>query len=227
MFDHRVTVFVGSYGSGKTELSLNVVQFLAPLYHQIAIVDLDIVKPYFRAREFRTKLIHRDIRVILPQGELQHADMPSVSAEVFTVFHNPDLKVIMDVGGDDAGAVALGQYKAQFEKIDHEVLFVINTRRPFSQTADHLIEMKERIEWRSRLPITALVANTNLGAETTKETILEGYAVAQEVSKRTGLPIAFAAIDRRLHQDVKHIIKEPLFLVDRQMLPPWERNIEE
>jgi len=224
MFDHRVTVFVGPYGSGKTELALNVVQQLAPLYDKIAIVDLDIVKPYFRAREFRTKLIHRDIRVILPQGEMEHADVPAVSAEVFTVFHNHDLKVIMDVGGDDAGAVALGQYKQHFEETDHEVLFVINTRRPFSQTADELVEMKERIEFRSRVHVTGLVANTNLGAETTKETILSGYQVAKEVSRRTGIPIAFAAVDRRLQNEVASVISEPLFLVDRQMLPPWERS---
>lgn len=224
MFDHRVTVFVGPYGSGKTELALNVVQQIAPEYKNIAIVDLDIVKPYFRAREFRTKLINRVIRVILPQGEMEHADVPAVTAEVFTVFHNPDLKVIMDVGGDDAGAVALGQYKQHFQQIDHEVLFVINIRRPFSQTADELIEMKERIEWRSRIQITGLVANTNLGAETTLETILDGYKVAQEVSQRTGLPIVFVSVDRRLYEQAAPLISEPLFLVDRQMLPPWERN---
>lgn len=226
MFDHRVTVFVGPYGSGKTELALNVVQQISPHYENIAIVDLDIVKPYFRAREFRTKLIRRDIRVILPQGEMEHADVPAVSAEVFTVFHNPKLKVIMDVGGDDAGAVALGQYKQHFEQTDHEILFVINTKRPFSQTADELVEMKERIEWRSRIPVTGLVANTNLGAETTLETIISGYQVAKEVSKRTGIPIVFAAVDRKFEQHIAPLIMEPLFLVDRQMLPPWERSIQ-
>ena len=103
-------------------------------------------------------------------------------------------------------------------------MFVINIRRPFSQTADELIEMKERIEWRSRIQITGLVANTNLGAETTLETILDGYKVAQEVSQRTGLPIGFVSVDRRLYEQAAPLISEPLFLVDRQMLPPWERN---
>ncbi|NLN83485.1 MAG: hypothetical protein GX138_03890 [Firmicutes bacterium] len=225
MFKHRVTIFVGPYGSGKTELSLNVVQSLADQYEQIAIVDLDVVKPYFRAREFRAKLAQKDIRAILPQGQMEHADVPAVSAEVYTVFHNPDLKVIMDVGGYDAGATALGQYKDMFESIDHQVLFVINIKRPFSQTAEELIEMKERIEWKSRLKVHALVANTNLGVETTKEIILEGYAMAQKVSQMTGLPIAFAAVDKRLAEQVKEHIKEPLFLVERQMLPPWERSL--
>lgn len=225
MFDRRVTIFVGPYGSGKTELSINAVQNLADLYEQIAIVDLDVVKPYFRAREFRAKLARKDIRAILPQGEMEYADVPAISAEVYTVFHNPDLKVIMDVGGDDAGATALGQYKDLFATIDYELLFVINTKRPFSQTVEELIEMKERIEWKSRLPVTAIVANTNLGVETTPEVILSGYKVAQKMSELTGLPISFAAVDRKLAEKVKPHIAEPLFLVDRQMLPPWERSL--
>lgn len=223
MFDHRVTVFVGPYGSGKTELALNAVEQIAPSYDQIAIVDLDIVKPYFRAREFRAKLVSRDIRVILPQGDLADSDMPAISPVIYTVFQNEKLKVIMDVGGDDAGAAALGQYRDYFRATDHEILFVVNTRRPFSQTVEEIVNMKERIEWRCRTPITAIVANTNLSMETTPEIILKGYKIVQQVAERCGLPIAFAAVDRSFGDVVAPHIAEPLFLVDRQMLPPWER----
>ena len=223
MFNQRVTVLVGAYGSGKTEIAINMVQQLAPQYAEIAIADLDIVKPYFRTREFRLKLTQQNIRVIMPSEELAYADLPALTPEVDAVLQNQTIKLILDVGGDDAGATALARYSQYFTAAGYDMLMVINTCRPFAKTPEEIVEMKQRIEARSRLTITGLVSNSNLGAETTGETILNGHRIIQQVATLTGVPIAFTAVDNRLLPEIKENVDGAIFSLTRQVLPPWER----
>lgn len=223
MFKKRITVLVGAYGSGKTEIAINAIQRVAPHYQQVAIADLDIVKPYFRTREFSLKLIESDIRVIMPSGVMAQADLPALPPEIYGVLQNSEVKLIIDVGGDDAGATALAQYHQYFTNADHELLMVINTCRPFARNPEEILELKNRIEARSRLKITALVSNSNLGAETTAEIVLRGHEMVKDVAQRSGLPIAFTAVDQRLLPELEGRIEGEIFTLVRQVLPPWER----
>ena len=223
MFSKRITVLVGAYGSGKTEIAINAVEHLAPQYEQVAIADLDIVKPYFRTREFHLRLVQQNIRVIMPSGVLAKADLPALPPEVYAVLQNDSIKLILDVGGDDTGATALAQYHHYFDASGYEMLMVINTCRPFARNPEEIAELKGRIENRSRLKVAALVSNTNLGAETTSEVIIKGHKIVQQVAKISGLPIAFTAVDNRLQAEVASQIEGAIFPLTRQVLPPWER----
>ncbi|MCL2497905.1 MAG: hypothetical protein FWF06_04740 [Symbiobacteriaceae bacterium] len=223
MLEKRITVFVGAYGSGKTELALNTVQMIAPHYSQVAIADLDIVKPYFRTREFHLRLVQNNVRVIMPTGVMAQADLPALPPEVYGVLQNENIKLILDVGGDDAGATALAQYHSYFVAPHYEMLMVINTCRPFAQNPTEIAELMERIQIRSRLTVTGLVSNTNLGAETTAEVILKGHKITQEVARLTKLPIAFTAVDKRLLAEVSPFLEGEIIPLTRQVLPPWER----
>jgi len=224
MFSKRVTVLVGAYGSGKTEIAINAVQHLEPHYEQIAIADLDIVKPYFRTREFHLRLVQQNIRVIMPAGVMAQADLPALPPEVYAVLQNEAIKLIIDVGGDDAGATALAQYHHYFAAEGYEMLMVINTCRPFARNPAEIAELKGRIELRSRLKVTALVSNTNLGAETTAEVILRGHDIVRQVAEISGLPVAFTAVDQRLLAELQGKIEGEMFAITRQVLPPWERT---
>lgn len=220
----RITIFVGAYGSGKTEIALNTVERLAPDHPRIAIVDLDIMKPYFRSREHRVRLVERKIDVIAPSGAMAAADLPALPAEVFSVLQNPDIRVIMDVGGDDAGAVALGRFKQYFTPENYDLLLVINTHRPFTRRAEDTVALARRIEARSRIKITGIVSNSNLGSETTVDHVVSGYQMARDVAEAMGLPLTMIVASRELVDEVsRHLPGVPVMPLDRRMLPPWER----
>ena len=159
----------------------------------MALVDLDIVNPYFRSSEHTSLLESRGVRVIAPVFANTAVDVPSLPPDVYAAFKYE--YAVFDCGGDPVGAAALGGLKTYFEanRADTEALFVINTRRPFQNSADALEESLTRIQERARLSADGLVLNTNLGAETTGDELAEGYAVARELSERTGVPIAYVS----------------------------------
>ncbi len=221
----RITIYVGAYGSGKTEIALNTVEQLAPGYPRIAIVDLDIMKPYFRSREHRLRLIESKIDLIAPSGAMAVADLPALPAEIYSVLQDPELRVIMDVGGDDAGAVALGRFKQYFTPENHDLLLVINTYRPFTKRVEDTVALARRIEARSRIRITGIISNSNLGSETTVDDIVGGYQMAKDVAEAMGLPLTMVVASRPLAAEVSQRLPDVTVMpLDRRMLPPWERN---
>jgi energy-coupling factor transporter ATP-binding protein EcfA2 len=201
----RITVLFGNYGSGKTELSLNMALLLAEQSADVALVDLDIVNPYFRSSEHRLLLESKGIRVIAPVFANTAVDVPSLPPDVYAAFRHEF--AVFDCGGDPVGAAALGGLKRYFDdnRADTEVLFVVNTLRPFQGSAETLEESLMRIQTRARLTADGLVLNANLGAETTGDELAEGYAVVQALSESTGIPLryvsgteaALAAFDRQ------------------------------
>lgn len=221
----RITIFVGAYGSGKTEIALNTVERLAPLHPRIAIVDLDIMKPYFRSREHRLRLIESRIDVIAPSGDMAAADLPALPAEIYSVLQNPEIRVIMDVGGDDAGAVALGRYKQYFTPESYDLFLVINTHRPFTKRVEDTVSLARRIEARSRINITGIISNSNLGGETTVEDVVSGYQMAKDVAEAMELPLVMVVASRPLVSGVSDRLPGVTVMsLDRRMLPPWERS---
>lgn len=212
----KIYITVGHYGSGKTEYSINYAQHLKKTYDKVFLVDLDIVNPYFRSNDARSLLEDNGITVIAPDYAGTNVDIPALPPDVMRIFNVDDAAVVIDVGGDDDGAIALGRYKRFFDSADVEVSLVINTRRPLSSTVEEIIEMKENIEAASRLKVSDLIADTNLSSETTKEIIEEGYGVVKEVSEKLGIPVKYvvSAIDA----DFKEEVKNKLFKIERKLL---------
>lgn len=185
----RITVLVGNYGSGKTELSLNLAASLRAQGQPTALVDLDIVNPYFRSAEQKDWLEMQGIRVLAPTFALTTVDIPALPADILSVFDQTHEQVVIDVGGDDTGAAALGRYAHRLQTDDTQVLFVINACRPLSRDADSALDLLARIEQRSRIRPNGLINNTNLGDESDLATLLAGQRMVEAVSQRSGIPI--------------------------------------
>lgn len=212
----KIYITVGHYGSGKTEFSVNYALFLRQTHEKVILVDLDIVNPYFRSNDARALLEENGITLIAPDYAGTNVDIPVLPAEIMRIFNEDDAIIIIDVGGDDDGAIALGRYKQFFDNADYEMSLVVNTRRPLSSTVNEIVEMKENIEIASRLKVTNIIADTNIADETTKEIIEEGYEITKEASDVLGLPIKYvvSAFDADFSQEVN----DKLFQIERRLL---------
>ena len=212
----RITLLCGHYGSGKTNIAVNMAYDLKKNYEKVVIADLDIVNPYFRSNDARSLLEANGITVIAPDYAGTNVDIPALPPDIMRIFNVDDAAIVIDVGGDDDGAIALGRYKRFFDSADVDVSLVINTRRPLSGTVEEIIEMKENIELSSRLRVTDLIADTNISDETTKEIIEEGAEIVKEVSERLNIPIKYvvSACDADFSDDVKN----KLFKIERKLL---------
>ncbi len=218
----RIKIFVGSFGSGKTEIAINYSIYCRKNYNQVAIVDLDIVNPYFRSREAKNVLNLEGVKVIAPEGEMAYADLPLISPEVKGLIQNSDYHLILDVGGDDIGTVILGNFKSFIEKLDYEMLLVVNSYRPFTQSVPQIKQMAQEIENTSRLKINGIVSNPNLSSQTDKETIKKGHILIKQAAQKLNLPIKFICIDERFSQKIKQEnFEESIFYIKRFMHLPW------
>lgn len=189
----KYLIIIGNFGSGKTELALNIA-FEAAETKKVTFVDLDIVNPYFRSTERKAELEAAGIRLLSPSFTNLGVEVPSLPAEIFSAFSDNSDLVIFDVGGDDTGAIALGQYHRFFSKIDRsaiEVLYVVNARRPFSAELESNLDMIEKVMGAGRIEIDALVNNTNLSQETSVQEPLDGYKMLRSISERLNLPVRF------------------------------------
>lgn len=185
-------VFTGNFGSGKSELAINLALQKVQENPPCTLVDMDTINPYFRSAERGDVLKSAGVRVIAPPYALHKIEIMSVSAEVYSVFAQKDGTVIFDAGGDPVGAIPLGQYFPYFKDIPKEqlhVFMVINPFRPLAETADKAHALMEQIQMATRLAVTDIINNANLVEETTLEDLLTGYHVVKELSEKTGLPV--------------------------------------
>ena len=194
-------VFVGLYGSGKTELAINYAIRLKKESQKVAIADVDIVSPYFRIRDFQQILHSHGIVVITAPEKLMNADLPIVTASVAGYLDNPEYRVVLDVGGDERGIVVLGYLKEHL--VDTDVYLVVNTKRPFSQRVEQIVQIAKALENRSGVKIDFLVNNTNLGSQTSPEIINEGEVILQQVSETLEKPVAFTVVADSIDYDGK------------------------
>ncbi len=210
----RVTVLTGHYGSGKTSLAVNWALRLSESGRAVTVADLDIVNPYFRTTDRRRELEARGIRLIASQFANSNLDLPALPAELYTVVESREGYAVLDVGGDDRGAVALGRY-APFlvAESDYEMLFVVNFCRPLTRTALDALGVLREVEAACGLAATALVNNSNLGRETTANTVLQTVERMQELSQLAGLPVKMTAVSRELKDQLDGNI-ENLFPMD-------------
>ncbi len=218
----RLTVLVGNYGSGKTEIALNLAVEKAQ-YGPTALIDLDIVNPYFRSGEKRALLREKGVRVMMPTFATTTVDIPALPPEIQSVFDQPHEQVVFDVGGDDTGAVALGRYAPSFlrERENTSVLYVVNVCRPLSRTADDIQHLMERIATRSRMKPDALINNANLQGETTAENLLRGQQVLEEVSLKTGIPILWITGEQSVLDKLPDNLRPLCKPIVRHMRPDW------
>jgi len=218
----RIKIFVGSFGSGKTEIAINYSIYCRKSYTKVAIVDLDIVNPYFRTREAKNVLNLKGVKVVTPEGKLTYADLPLISPEIKGLIQNLDYRLILDVGGDDVGTVVLGNFKSFIEGSDYEMLLVVNPYRPFTQSVPQIKQMAQEIENSSRLKISGIISNPNLSRQTDEKIIKQGHILIRQVSQKLNLPIEFICIDEQFSQKVKQEdFVEPIFYIKRFMRLPW------
>ena len=205
----RVTLFAGHYGSGKTNIAVNYALYLRSLGKSVALGDLDIVNPYYRAKDSQTELEAAGIRVIASAYANSNVDVPALPQEMYALTEDRGTCAVLDIGGDDRGALALGRYMpAIAEENDYDMLFVYNRSRPLTRGAQSALGIMREIEAACGLPFTGIVHNTNLGRETTAETILNAQASVQELCGLSGLPLLFTAVRSDLAPALPHDIGE-------------------
>jgi len=213
--DRRFVVLVGNYGSGKTELALNLALRSAEK-NTTTLVDLDIVNPYFRSGEKAEELRAAGVRVLMPTFAMSTVDIPALPAEIQSVFEQPSQRVIFDVGGDDTGAAALGRYAPSFRRYreDTTVCLVINAMRPLTQNAEDVAELAQRIAARGRMSIDVIVNNTNLADQTDAAMLRMGHQVAEEAARLLG-------VSRVVDVAMPELNVEGALPLKRHMAPEW------
>lgn len=221
--DGRLLAVVGGYGSGKTEISVNLSIHLASQGRRVHIADLDLVNPYFRCREARDLMVAHGIRVVVPPGAQAWADLPIVLPEIRGMLRPArDAVSLLDVGGDDVGARALASLRTSIADGDYELWHVINSKRPFTSTVDGCLAMLHAVESASRWRVTGLIANSHLIDQTSVDDVLEGWELAGVVSDATGLPVRLvAAMESLADHPALAAIGAPVLRLRRHMRPPW------
>lgn len=193
---HRYQVFVGNFGSGKTELALHFAHQQAAAGDLVTLVDLDIINPYFRAAERKKTLESAGIRLIVPKFAMDNVEIITIDPAIYSAFVGDKGTAIFDVGGDGVGARALGQYKTYFDQIPDaqlDVWLVVNPYRPLSATAERITKLLSSIEAASRLQVKGIINNSNLSYETKGSDLLWGYQVVRQAAIDSGLPVVYTS----------------------------------
>lgn len=217
----KYTVLAGNYGSGKTEISLNLAVRAAKEGKRTMLVDLDIVNPFFRSSEHEEYLKSLGILVVKPNFANTTVDVPSLPAEIYSAFDLPLDAVIFDVGGDPVGASALGILQDKFRQNmeQTEFLYVVNGARPLQETPEAVLEMMRQIERNSRLRVSAFINNTNLARQTDLATIRQGEELVAALCAQTGLPKKCTAVLEELAEKAE--VEGEILPLHLYMRPAW------
>ena len=218
LLKNRVVIFAGHYGSGKTNLATNLALRLCAV-HKTTVCDLDIVNPYFRTKDFQTMFSETGISLIVSDYANSNLDVPAIPAKAYRAFDQTDGRVVVDLGGDDRGALALGRFRDKIT--DYQMVLVINQYRPLTSNFDDLARIKAEIETACGVAFTAIVNNSNLGAQTTAQDVLASLPFAEQASDKLGLPIAATSCLKELLLDLEGRIENP-FPIDIFKKEGWQ-----
>ena len=186
----RVTLLCGHYGSGKTNIAVNMALDLRKQYERVAIADIDIVNPYYRTKDSEEILKKAGIRMIASGYANTNVDLPSMPQEIYAIVDDRDLHCVVDVGGDDRGAYALGRLAPKIlEENDYDMFLVINRFRPLTPDASSTEEIMHEIERAASLSFTGIIHNSNLAAESSAEDILSSVQYAHDCAALCSLPL--------------------------------------
>ena len=204
----RLTLFAGHYGSGKTNIAVNYAMMLKQKGYDVIVADLDIVNPYFRTKDSERELQEMGIELISSKFANTNLDIPSLPQEMYRTVQDKSKYAVMDIGGDDAGAVALGRF-APFinEEDNYDMVFVVNFFRPLSRTAEEALEIMREVEASSKLRFTSIINNSNLGELTTAEDVLGTEAEALRLSELSGLPLKMTTVKESLYDELNNKTK--------------------
>lgn len=206
----RLTLLCGHYGSGKTNVAVNMALSLKATHDKVAIADLDIVNPYFRAKDSTKDFENVGIRLICSKYANSNVDIPALPPDMYTLVDDKEMYAVLDIGGDDRGAYVLGRIKNQIlNENNYSMLMVINCYRPLTPDAQSVMEVMNEIVTACGIEFTGLVNNSNLGENTSKEDILNSLEFARQVEKLSGLPVVMTSVKEDLYDEVKDLVPHP------------------
>ncbi len=216
-----INIITGHYGSGKTEFAINLALKKMSEGKKVTICDLDIVNPYFRTSDVKNFLSQKGINVIASEFASSNVDIPVLPGEILSVFADSRTEAVLDVGGDEDGAVALGGFFNYIKNREYRMFFVINTLRPMTANEDDILELAKKIEETSRLKITDIVNNTNLANRTDKNHILESVATVENCAQNMGVPVTYISGRRDVLKNLPENFKDKLFTLETFMNLPF------
>ena len=189
--DHRLTIIIGAYGSGKSEIAVNMslAQRKALPDKKLLIADLDIVNPFYRSSDCASALEAEGIRLVTPMYAGSNVDAPVLPPDMYVIFDDESYQGIFDIGGEDMGALVLGSLKKRIENTDAVIYMAVNTLRPFTSDPEQIAIMTNELSAAAGFKIDGYLNNTNLLEETTSDMLVEGEAKILEASKITGIPL--------------------------------------
>jgi hypothetical protein len=227
MYQRRVIIFVGHFGSGKTEIALNGALELAAAGSRVTVADLDVVKPYFRSRSARAILSDAGVDLLAPTGANVHADLPIIVPQIRSCLRDEHSRLILDVGGDDLGARVLGSLSDVIPFDDTDCLLVLNFRRPSTPDPKRAVAMVREIEAVGRVPVSGLISNTHLMDETTPEVVLDGYRQALETARLAEVPLVAITVEEELAAVLEgEDLECPVVPLRRIVKPPFAQSPE-
>lgn len=218
----RINIITGHYGSGKTEIALNMALKLKEEYDNVVICDMDIVNPYFRTNDARELLEEKGIRVISPDYASTNIDIPVLPGDILSVFTNKDCCAVLDLGGDDDGAVALGQFFRYLKDEDYEMYFVLNALRPDTSNLEDIKILAANIEYISRAKITGLINNTNLSYLSEPKHLAESLGFAEEAAKALGVEVCYITGTKEMLSCLEGANKEKAMEIELFMKLPFD-----
>jgi len=208
--EKRIVLLCGHYGSGKTNVAVNLATRLREVHERVTLADLDIVNPYFRSNDSREDLERAGVRLICSAYANTNVDIPALPQELYAITDDTSHRAVLDIGGDDRGALVLGRIaQSILTENDYEMLLVINRYRPLTRDAVSTLEVMREIEAAGKIRFTGLVNNSNLGGETTEDDVLASLSYAEEVSSLAGIPVVMTAVSEQLYEALSEKIPHP------------------
>lgn len=194
----RVTLFAGHYGSGKTNIAVNYAKMLKDNRFDTVIADLDIVNPYFRTKDSEEDLKQLGIELVCSDMANTNLDTPALPRDIYRILADKSKYVVMDIGGDERGALALGRYSEDIlDENNYEMIFVVNPYRPLTATPEDAVEVMREIEAVSKIKFTSIVNNANVGNDTAVEDVVACDEYIEKLKSLTDLDVKFiAAFDK-------------------------------
>jgi hypothetical protein len=222
-----IVIIVGNYGSGKTEVSINLAVNRKRAGVDVKIADLDLVNPYFRTREARKSLSKLGIEVVVPEEKYLQADLPILSPVISGLIRQPGDLTLIDAGGNDVGATVLAALADSFRNKSFHMLQVVNPFRPFTDTIESCLKMRDEIERASKMTINGIIGNANLIDETSVDDIYNGYDFVKALSDESRLPLKFITASVELLPEIDMgRFSCPVLPIERQLVPPWKKAVK-
>ena len=218
----RINIVTGHYGSGKTEIAINMALKLKEEHDNVVICDMDIVNPYFRTNDIRSFLEDKGIRVIASDYASTNIDLPLLPGDILSVFTDKSVHAVLDLGGDDDGAVALGKYNAYLKDEDYDMFFVLNALRPDTSSIEDIKSLAQNIQIMSRAKITGLINNTNLSYLSEAKHLLESLDFAIEAAEALNVPLSYTAGTKEILDSLPQELKNKAFCLDLFMKLPFD-----